>query len=82
MDLKKPITLPVYWNTPEYLEKQNLGIEVEDWQTTQLITFYSINNISVYLRGEDYLCCIGSNGMDFLTTRTVDVIEKLIEENR
>ena len=82
MDLKEPLTVEVYWRTPEECAIEELGIKSEHFNETKPVTFYSVDNISYYICRDEDKCCIQSGGNDFLTNRDFEDISKEIEKRR
>lgn len=75
------VKIPVFFNTDETLQLEDLGIEsnLADCELRD-VTFYNINYISPYLDKDNTYTTIASNGTSFISPLSTDEVENLIEE--
>jgi len=83
MNLKTPLTINIFWNTPEALKLQDLGIESESHAPElKEMTFYTIDSISEY--NDDVInkpcTTITSGGMEYVADGEYKVLKRLIYE--
>jgi len=83
MNLKKPLEIDTYWNSPEFEEMRELGIDCEYIPVFKKITFYTVDHIfSCESKNEPIeKGYIMSGGEQYRTVLTYQELKALIDKN-
>ena len=81
MNLKTPLTLNIFWNTPEATQLLDLGIEISDERPeTRECIFFTIDNISGYSFNwsNKVFGCICSGGDEYISELTYEELKTAV----
>lgn len=85
MNLKKPLSIQIFYLTEEAVQLTKLGVIDNEEGDVELrdFTFYSIDHIAYYepLVNDHVATRIISGGMDYLTNMSYNGLKRLIEEH-
>jgi hypothetical protein len=79
--MRAKIKLPIFFNTEETYQKEELGIETSlEEAELKHTTFYSIDVITPYIENDNEYCKIYAGGSEFICSLPVKEVEKLVEK--
>lgn len=85
MNLKKPLSIQIFYLTEEMAQLTKLGVVEHEDAEVELrdFTFYHIDHIAYYepLVNNQVATRIISGGMDYLTNMSYNGLKRLIEEH-
>lgn len=82
MSFKKPLVLPILWNTDNAHELKQLGLESNDDPVIKEFTFLNIDHLHKTKYGKDNIpcVCVTSGGYEYLCELDYDhIMDSIIE---
>lgn len=75
----RSIELDIYFTDGEAYQLEKLGVAISlEMNSLRKVTFYQISSISPYFIEGKSLCCIASNGMEYISSLTYEKVKERI----